>query len=277
MRLSQNKLVHPMHDQHWESLKEIFHAALALPANERPAYLDRVCHGDASLRQAVVSLLKSHEETGFVDEPVYQAAADMLVNSEEFASGHSVAHYQILSALGEGGMGKVYLAKDTKLNRNVALKFLPSHVGAHQDSVRRFSQEAKSAAALHHPNIAQIFEIGNSKGRHYIAMEYVEGETLRELFARRRLELKRAVEFAAQIASGLAAAHKAGVIHRDIKPDNMIATTNGQIKILDFGLAKLVERERGSAAINELTTCPRALRRCDCAGNNPRHRLIHVA
>jgi len=243
-----------MHDQHWESLKEIFHAALALPANERPAYLDRVCDGDASLRQAVVSLLKSHEETGFVDEPVYQAAEDMLVNSEEFASGQSVAHYQILSALGEGGMGKVYLAKDTKLNRNVALKFLPSHVGAHQDSVRRFSQEAKSAAALHHPNIAQIFEIGNSNGRHYIAMEYVEGETLRELFARRRLELKRAVEFAAQIASGLAAAHKAGVIHRDIKPDNMIATTNGQIKILDFGLAKLVERERGSAAINELTT-----------------------
>ena len=243
-----------MPDPHWESLKEVFHAAIALAPEARAAYLDRACDGDASLRQAVESLIKSHEETGFVDEPAYQAAADMLVHSEEFGSGQSVAHYQILSALGEGGMGKVYLAQDTRLNRKVALKFLPSHVAANQDSVRRFSQEAKSAAALHHPNIAQIFEIGNANGTHYIAMEYVEGETLRASLLRRKLELKRAVEFAAQVASGLAAAHKTGIIHRDIKPDNMVVTPNGQIKILDFGLAKLVERERESSAINELTT-----------------------
>jgi Tol biopolymer transport system component len=120
--------------------------------------------------------------------------------------------------------------------------------------MRRFTQEAKSAAALHHPNIAQIFEIGDSEDAHYIAMEFVEGETLRELISRRKLEIKKAVELAAQVASGLATAHKAGVIHRDIKPDNLIVTAGGQIKILDFGLAKLVDKERGAAGISELTT-----------------------
>lgn len=150
-----------------------------------------------------------------------------------------MAHYKILSLLGEGGMGKVYLAHDTKLNRKVALKFLPDQFSANHDHIRRFTQEAMSSAALHQPNIAQIFEIGNYHRAHYIAMEYVEGETLRQLLSRRKLEIKKAVEFAAQVASGLAAAHKVGVIHRDIKPENLIATPSGQIKILDFGLAKV--------------------------------------
>ena len=243
-----------MPDSHWENLKEIFHAAVVLAPEQRAAYLDRACDGDASLRQAVESLIKSHEETVFVDEPAYQAAAEMLVKGAEFQSGQTVAHYRILSLLGEGGMGKVYLAQDTKLNRKVALKFLPTQLATNQDHLRRFTQEAKSAAALHHPNIAQIFEIGKSDDAHYIAMEYVEGETLRQLLSRRKLDRKKAVEFAAQVASGLATAHKTGVIHRDIKPDNLIVTASGQIKILDFGLAKLVGKERGAAGIGELTT-----------------------
>jgi len=183
-----------MPDPHWENLKEIFHAAVALAPDDRRAYLDRACDGNPSLRQAVESLLKSHEETGFVDQPAFQAAAEMLVNGAEFPSGQKVAHYKILSLLGEGGMGKVYLAQDTKLNRKVALKFLPLQLARNQDHMRRFTQEAKSAAALQHPNIAQIFEIGNSDGAHYIAMEYVEGETLRHLISRRKLEIKRVVE-----------------------------------------------------------------------------------
>jgi eukaryotic-like serine/threonine-protein kinase len=202
----------------------------------------------------VESLIKSHEETGFVDQPAYEAAAEMVINNAEFQSGQTVAHYKVLSLLGEGGMGKVYLAQDTKLNRKVALKFLPLRLAGNQDHMRRFTQEAKSAAALHHPNIAQIFEIGDSEDAHYIAMEFVEGETLRELISRRKLEIKKAVELAAQVASGLATAHKAGVIHRDIKPDNLIVTAGGQIKILDFGLAKLVERQRPAAGASHLTT-----------------------
>src|SRR6266540_4919094 len=241
-------------DPHWENLKEIFHAALALAPDERTAYLDRACDGDASLRVAVESLLKSHEETGFIDEPAYRAAAEMLLNAAEFKSGQTVAHYKILSLLGEGGMGKIYLAQDTKLHRKVALKFLPAKLAGNQDHMRRCAQEAKSAAGLHHPNIAQIFEIGNYETAHYIAMEYVEGETLRQLLSRRKLEIKKAVEFAAQVASGLATAHKEGIIHRDIKPENLVVTTTGQIKILDFGLAKLVEKELGGAGVSQLTT-----------------------
>ena len=151
-------------------------------------------------------------------------------------------------------MGEVYLAQDTKLVRKVALKILPPEVAANDDRMRRFTQEAKSAAALNHPNIAYVYEIGDSDGVHFIAMEYVEGDTLRHVLSLRRLEIRKAVEFAAQAASGLTAAHKAGIVHRDIKPENLVLTTSGQIKILDFGLAKLVQREQGAAAISELST-----------------------
>ena len=241
-------------DPHWENLQRIFLAAVALAPSERRMYLDRACDGDASLRQAVESLLKSHEETGFIDEPAYRAAAKMLLNGAEFESGQNVAHFKILSLLGEGGMGKIYLAQDTKLHRKVALKFLPAKLEEDQDRIRRFVQEAQSAARLHHPNIAQIFEIGDYESTHYIALEYVEGETLRQLLSRRKLEIKQAVEFAAQVASGLATAHKEGIIHRDIKPENLVVTTTGQIKILDFGLAKLVEKELDGTGVSQLTT-----------------------
>ena len=173
---------------------------------------------------------------------------------QELSPGSTLSHYRIVSKIGEGGMGEVYLAQDTKLDRKVALKILPAEVALNHDRMERFVREAKSAAALHHPNIAQIFEIGEYDGAHYIAMEYVEGETLRQLLARPTLEIKRAVEFAAQVAAGLAAAHKAGVIHRDIKPENLAVTSSRQIKILDFGLAKLVGKEQGSTPLGELTT-----------------------
>ena len=173
--------------------------------------------------------------------------------NKELPDGANLSHYRIVSKIGEGGMGEVYLAQDTKLDRKVALKILPADVAANHDRMERFVREAKSAAALHHPNIAQIFEIGDHDGTHYIAMEYVQGGTLRELLHRGKLEIKRTIDFAAQVASGLAAAHKAGVIHRDIKPENLIVTTSSQIKVLDFGLAKLVSKEPGER-MSELTT-----------------------
>lgn len=243
-----------MSDSQWENLKEIFHAALALKLNERASYLARVCHGNDLLRQAVERLINDHEKSGnFLDAPAYQAAAEMLVDRLELKPGQIVAHYKVLSSLGEGGMGKVYLAQDTRLDRKVGLKFLPAELASNPDHLRRFTQEAKAAAALNHPNIAQIFEIGKHGRVDYIAMEYVEGETLRQLLARRKLDIKRAVELAAQVASGLSAAHNAGIIHRDIKPENLIVTESSRIKILDFGLAKLVEK-RGNAGVSELTT-----------------------
>jgi eukaryotic-like serine/threonine-protein kinase len=203
----------------------------------------------------VESLLKSHQQTGnFVDEPAYEFAAEILVRERELKPGQSIAHCKVISVLGEGGMGKVYLAQDTKLDRKVALKILSAALASNADHMHRFTHEAKTAAALHHPNIAQIFEVGEDDHIRYIAMEYVPGETLRQLISRRRLNIKRSIDYAAQAASALAAAHKQGIIHRDIKPENLIVTTDGLIKVLDFGLAKLIEKERIVSGVSELTT-----------------------
>ena len=228
-----------MADPHWENLKELFHAALILPPHERSAFLQQATNGDNDLREAVESLLKSHEETHhLVDTPAYQAAAEMLVADAEFQPNQTVAHYRIVSLLGEGGMGKVYLAEDTKLRRPVALKFLPQNLIEDQDRLRRFEQEARATSALNHPNILTIFEIGDEQSHRYIATEYIEGETLRSRL-RSSVEIDEALDIAIQIASALVAAHRVGIVHRDIKPENiMIRRDDGIVKVLDFGLAK---------------------------------------
>lgn len=154
-------------------------------------------------------------------------------------AGSKFGHYEIRSLIGSGGMGEVYLAKDTKLDRNVALKVLPADVAADQDRMRRFEQEARSAAALSHPNIAHIYEIGDEDGTSFIAMEFVDGQTLNELM-RGRIDLARSLRYLQHVAEGLAKAHSAGIVHRDLKPDNIMITRDGHAKILDFGLAKLV-------------------------------------
>src|ERR1041385_8057877 len=229
-----------MPEPHWENLKEVFHAALALPPQERAAYIDRVSDGDLALRQAVESLLKSHEQTdNFVDSPAYQAAAEMLIDGAEFKAGQAVADYRIISPLGEGGMGKVYLAEDTRLHRPVALKFLSRAFTEDYDRLRRFQQEARAASALNHPNILTIHGIGDSDGHRFIATEFIEGETLRERLST-GLNTDEALEIALQIASALVAAHRVGIVHRDIKPENvMIRRDDGLVKVLDFGLAKM--------------------------------------
>jgi len=229
-----------MPDPHWEKLKEMFHAALALPPQERAAYLEQASDGDSELRQAVEALLKSHEETNsFVDTPGYQAVAEMLLADNDFKANESVAHYRIISLLGEGGMGRVYLAEDTNLHRRVALKFLSRNFTQDQERLRRFEQEARAASALNHPNILTIHEIGDSASHRYIATEFIEGETLRERL-RAGVDLDDALEIAIQIASALVAAHRVGIVHRDIKPENvMIRRDDDLVKVLDFGLAKV--------------------------------------
>src|SRR3972149_887717 len=153
--------------------------------------------------------------------------------------GREIGHYKILDKLGEGGMGVVYKALDTKLDRPVALKFLPPHLSSSPEEKERFLHEAKAASALSHPNITVIHEINESEGQVYIAMEYVEGKTLKKLAESKELSLRKALDLAIQACDGLAAAHKKEIIHRDIKSENLMLTKEGQVKIMDFGLAKV--------------------------------------
>jgi eukaryotic-like serine/threonine-protein kinase len=161
---------------------------------------------------------------------------------ELFPTNTTISHYRIVEKIGAGGMGEVYRAQDTKLDRQVALKILPAEVASHRDRMDRFVLEAKSAAALNHPNIATIHEIGEQEGTHYIAMEFVDGVTLREKIHREHTDLERLLRYLQHVAEGLANAHAAGIIHRDLKPDNIMITRDGHAKILDFGLAKLIEQ-----------------------------------
>src|SRR6267143_4003740 len=173
-------------------------------------------------------------------------------------SGTQLGRYEIRAKLGAGGMGEVYLAQDTKLDRKVALKILPADVGTNRDRMERFVREAKSAAALNHPNIAHIYEIGESDGAHYIAMEFIDGETLRHKIHRDKAPLPKLLKYLTQVAQGLSKAHAAGIIHRDLKPDNIMITRDDYAKVLDFGLAKLVEPQRtfesGQVGSSEIAT-----------------------
>src|SRR5881409_3658824 len=162
----------------------------------------------------------------------------------ELSPDTSLSHYRIVSKIGAGGMGEVYLAQDTKLDRKVALKVLPVDVAANRDRMERFVREAKAAAALNHPNIAHIYEIGESEGTNFIAMEFVDGVTLRQKIHQERTELRKLLRFLQHAAEGLARAHAAGIVHRDLKPDNIMVTRDGHAKILDFGLAKLIEPQQ---------------------------------
>jgi serine/threonine-protein kinase len=161
-------------------------------------------------------------------------------------AGTKLGHYEIRSPLGKGGMGEVYLAEDTRLNRKVAIKILPAEVASDQERMRRFVQEAKAAAALNHPNIAHVYEIGEADGLNFIAMEFIDGHTLRELIRGGQTDLSKLLRYLQHAAEGLSKAHAAGIVHRDLKPDNVMVTRDGHAKVLDFGLAKLVEPQQTS-------------------------------
>src|SRR2546427_3107628 len=163
------------------------------------------------------------------------------------AAGTKLGRYEIRSQLGAGGMGEVYLAQDTKLDRKVALKILPADVASNQDRMNRFVLEAKAAAALNHPNIAHIYEIDEIDGQHFIAMEFIDGQTLRECIHGRQTDLRRLLRPLQHVAEGLAKAHATGIVHRALKPDNIMITRDGHAKVLDFGLAKLIEPKLADA------------------------------
>jgi class 3 adenylate cyclase/tetratricopeptide (TPR) repeat protein len=239
-----------MTPERWQRIKELFLAALERGPGERAAFIDAACAGDAEARAEVASLVAAHEKEGeFIDAPAAVMAARLAADTEGgFEAGRRVGSYEIVSTLGEGGMGKVYLARDTRLGRNVALKLLPAFFTCDGERVRRFEQEARAASALNHPNILTIHEIGEEGPARFIATEYVEGETLRERLRRGEVPLAEALDIATQVAAALAAAHAAHVVHRDIKPENLIVRSDGYVKVLDFGLAKLARPAHARAA-----------------------------
>ena len=228
-----------MSSERWERTKEILEQALCLAPEQRQAYLESVCGVDADLRLEVESLIAAHEQAG--SQFLGAAASEILqlAPSRALTAGTKLGPYEIIAPLGAGGMGEVYRARDTHLGRTVAIKILPSAFSADQDRLYRFKEEARSASALNHPNIITIHDLGQEGSTHYIAMELVEGKTLRELLVSGPLPMRKAIEIAAQVAEGLTKAHEAGIAHRDLKPENLMISPDGLVKILDFGLAKL--------------------------------------
>jgi eukaryotic-like serine/threonine-protein kinase len=233
-----------MNPERWQKLDELFHSALEREPGEREAFLTEACVGDDELREELDSMIVHHEQAdSFIETPAYAVVAETIVedNSSETLIGQALGPYQILSVLGSGGMGEVYLAFDTELHRKVALKFLHTYLTDDKERVQRFKQEARAASALNHPNILTIFEIGEIDGRQFISTEFVEGETLGELMKHGPLKLRQVIDGSIQIASALSTAHNAGIVHRDIKPENIMVRPDGYIKVLDFGVAKLTE------------------------------------
>src|SRR5437588_4256416 len=242
-----------MTPQEYERLTELFHAALEVAPDQRAAFLDQVSDGDANLRRELESLLTAHEQRAeYTEKPPDDIAAGFYRAQQDGAAAEVPAlapntrldHYEIRSLLGKGGMGEVYLAEDMRLHRKVALKILPAAVAANQDRMRRFEQEATAAAALNHPHIAHIYEIGESKSTHFIAIEHIDGDTLRDRIHRDKAPLNKLLKYLTQVAEGLTKAHGAGIVHRDLKPDNIMITRDDYAKIVDFGLAKLIEPQR---------------------------------
>ncbi|HUK89734.1 MAG TPA: protein kinase [Blastocatellia bacterium] len=225
-----------------DRLEELFHQALELEPGRRAGFVAKVRISDPELGSAIESLLAAHDAGDhLVDSPAYEAAASLIVDSDpEDIRGGSIGHYRVLSLLGKGGMGEVYRALDTKLNREVALKILPEAVADDPDRLARFEREARVLASLNHPNIAVIHDLVESDAGRVLVLELVEGQTLADRLESGRAPLGEALALSLQIADALRAAHKKGIIHRDLKPANIKITPEGQVKVLDFGLAKQV-------------------------------------
>jgi serine/threonine protein kinase len=247
-----------MQPERWQQISGIFKSALALEPEERAAYVAAECGADESLRREVERLIESHhqaDEENFINSPAVAEVAPLLVSENEaevttdrLEKEQQVGHYRIIEKVGAGGMGEVYLAEDTRLDRTVALKILPADVASDKRRMQRFKQEAKLASSLNQPNILTIYEFGDTYSLHFIASEYVDGATLREHLRRKKLKLPEMIDISAQVVAALDAAHEAKIVHRDIKPENiMVRRRDGVVKVLDFGLAKLTEKTSGQS------------------------------
>ncbi|MBL8113429.1 MAG: serine/threonine protein kinase, partial [Acidobacteria bacterium] len=237
-------------------IDSILEAALDEAPERRGAVLDAACGGDAELRREVEGLIADAEaEPGPFDRslgaflPGRSFGAPTVPAPEVSFTGERLAHYRILSLVAEGGMGEVYLAEDDRMPRKVALKLLPLRFTRDGGRLQRFQLEARSASALNHPGIVTIYEVGEAEGVHFIASEYIEGETLRQILKRGPLAVAEATDVALQVVAALGVAHAAGLVHRDIKPENVMRRADGFVKVVDFGLVKLVDEDAASASV----------------------------
>jgi eukaryotic-like serine/threonine-protein kinase len=234
-----------MTPERWVQIKRIFHEALERDPADRAAFLLQVCGTDTSVREQVEALIASHAQASdFIETPASDLAAALLVEERSgLTAGQALGPFTIKAALAKGGMGQVYLAEDTRLGRAVVLKLLPTQFTSDPDRVRRFEQEARAASALNHPNIVTIHEIGQADSLHFIATEFVSGKTVREHLKTKSMTVGEVLDVAVQIAAALVAAHEAGIVHRDIKPENIMLRRDSVVKVLDFGLAKLMPQK----------------------------------
>jgi Tol biopolymer transport system component len=226
----------------WHKVDRLLEAALEREAAQRADFLSEACAGDEALRREVESLLAAHEKAGsFIETSPAEMAAEMLADDRaELAAGQRLGPYKIVARIGSGGMGEVYRAEDTRLDRTLALKILPRDFASDPDRMRRFVLEAKAASAIAHPNVCTIHDVGESEDhRPFIAMECVEGQTLSARIEAGALEAGEVIQIGSQLADALNEAHLKGITHRDIKPANIMLTARGQVKVLDFGLAKM--------------------------------------
>lgn len=232
----------PMEDARWEKVGALFSEAMKLPSEERRAVLSQIDEGAIDLRREVEALIENAENK--VSKAAGFVSTNFPHNEVEIYANRVIGHYEILEQLGSGGMGIVFRAKDLELEREVALKFLPRRYNANPAMKQRFKREARASAALDHLNIGGVFEVGETDdGRLYFAMPFYKGKTLKTRIAEKSITIKTAVEYAARIADGLAHAHQKGIVHRDIKPENIMICEDGGLKILDFGVAKIVDSD----------------------------------
>jgi Tol biopolymer transport system component len=241
-----------MTPKRFQQISQIYRAALQKDPEQRPAFIQEKCGRDRELREEVETLLSGGRsaEASLLSKAMTEAAK-MLSGGSHSLVGSRLDNYQVLSLLGTGGMGEVYLARDTRLGRDIAIKLLPAAFSSPQDR-SRLDREARAASALNHPNILTIYEIKKVDDHHFIASEYIDGETLRHAMSR-RMSLNEVLDIAIQIASALSAAHSAGIVHRDIKPENVMIRRDGLVKVLDFGLAKVTELAPATAHPDEST------------------------
>lgn len=237
-----------MNNDRWTKIETLVERALELPPENRTAFINKECGEDEALRNEIQSLLEHGDKAlsfmGHFEQDVVAPSLDVLARDhvdEDHRIDALFGHYHITDILGRGGMGIVYKAKDTNLDRTVALKFLPSHLTRSQKDKQRFIREAKAAAALNHSNICTIYSVEEHEGQHFISMEYIDGQTLREKLESDKITPKTALEYGIYIAEALAEAHEKGIVHRDIKPGNIMVDSKNRIKVMDFGLAKLVD------------------------------------
>ena len=230
-----------MTPERWQRVKEVFQSVMEREPEEREGLLAAFCADDPDLRAEVESLIDAHNRPwDLIESPAFESTAFSLGEPTRLTDGQTLDHYRLIALLGAGGMGEVYLAVDTRLDRQAAVKLLPPGFTHNPDRLRRFIQEAKAASALNHPNIVTIYDIGRTGETYYIGAEFIDGETLRRRMGGGRMEPRAAIDIAQQVAGALAAAHDAGIVHRDIKPENVMLRRDGYVKVLDFGLAKLV-------------------------------------